>query len=120
MTLKGVVTFGEEYKLSDILPLDALLFLAYTEGWKLSDKFTKVRFVPLEHYGVNYPLPIDWSKHWDKPTIDMSATPAINIGNATMRKIADDEHRVWKVGYAPELNVLYVGTGRDGQICFNR
>lgn len=116
--METVITYGKEYKLTEVLPVDVLLFMAYSEGWKLSEKFTRVQFVPAEYYGINYILPLEVSPNWNNPEVETFMSTATNVLRADIKKIADDERRVWRVGYAPEINVLYIGVGRDGQICF--
>ena len=120
MTYKNVV-MGQEYKPSEIFPTDVLLFMAYDSHWKITDKYTKVRFVPADHYGVNYTMPFLPSSSWlTKAGYEIGiSTRSPDVKNCQIRKVYDGEKNYWKVGYAPEIDVLYVGTGRDGQVCFS-
>ncbi len=110
------ITFGQEYKITEVIPIDVLLYMAFSEHWKLSEKLTRVHFVPSENHTVQYTLPIILS--WDKPSETSPAMPTFDIKSIDMKMIVDDSNRVWRVGYAPDIDVLYIGTRSDGQICF--
>jgi hypothetical protein len=45
------------YKLSDIFPIDILLYIAYDKQWPISDRKTIIRFIPSDHNRENYIIP---------------------------------------------------------------